>query len=66
MIQLIVTTITKTELRIKARLDHKKYKKAIKIANLERKTVNLYPHKFHGELNDTILYNEHVVLFIFR
>jgi transposase len=54
VIQLIVATTTKTGLKIEARLDRKKYKKGIKISDLEMEVVNITPHAFHGEWNYTI------------
>lgn len=54
IIQLIAATTTKTGLTVEARLDRKKYKKGIKITDLEMEKVNISPHLFHGEWNYTI------------
>ena len=57
VIQLISATTTKTGLTVKARLDRRKYKKGIKITDLEMENIKLFPHAFHGEWNYTIKYS---------
>lgn len=54
IINLIASTTTKTGLKIRARLDKKKYEKGIKISDDEMKKIKLIKNKFHGEWNYTI------------
>ncbi len=54
VVKLIASTKTKAGLKVKARLDRKKYKKGIKISNTEIKKINIKRNKFHGEWNYTI------------
>ena len=54
VVKLIASTKTKAGLKVKARLDRKKYKKGIKISNTEINKINIKRNKFHGEWNYTI------------
>lgn len=54
IINLITSTRTKTGLQVQARLNKKKYKKGIKVSNIEMKQLNLIKDKFHGDWNYTI------------
>ena len=54
VINLITSTKTKTGLKVKARLNKKKYKKGIKVSNIEMKQLNIHKEKFHGDWNYTI------------
>ena len=54
VVQLIGATMTKTGLRVKAKLDTRKYPLKIKVSNEEMASLNIEPHKFHGEWNYTI------------
>jgi hypothetical protein len=40
--------------------EKKKYKSGIKISDEEFKTLNIKPHKFHGEWNYTIKKNKKI------
>ena len=54
IINLIASTITKTGLTVKARLDKKTYTKGKKVTADEMKELKLVKNKFHGEWNYTI------------
>jgi DNA-binding phage protein len=54
VVQLIGATMTKTGLKVKATLDTRKYPLKIKVSNEEMASLNIEPHKFHGEWNYTI------------
>jgi len=54
VVNLISSTKTSTGLTVKARLDKKEYKKGIKVSKNEMKSLNITPHKFHGEWNYTV------------
>jgi transposase len=54
IVNLIGRTTTTTGLKIKCRLDRKKYPKGIKISDKELAKVNLKQDSFHGEWNYTI------------
>jgi hypothetical protein len=51
VVQLIGHTTTSTGLEVHARLDRRTYEKSLKISDAQLATVNLKPHKFHGEWN---------------
>lgn len=55
IVSLIGNTTTDTGLRIKAKLDLKRYPKGIKVTEKEFAAVNIDKDKFHGEWNYTIL-----------
>jgi hypothetical protein len=55
VINLIAATKTKTGLKVKVRLDKKKYKRGIKVTKEELKAIGIEKHPFHGEWNYTIL-----------
>lgn len=55
IINLITSTITKTGLSVKARLDKKNYSKGKKISDDEMRSLKLIRNKFHGEWNYTII-----------
>lgn len=54
VVNLIAATKTRTGLKVKARLDRKKYPSKVKVTDEELDSVNLKRHKFHGEWNYTI------------
>jgi transposase len=53
VVNLIGSTKTRSGLRVKARLDKKKYQTAIKISDAEMNNLNIKAHKFHGDWNYT-------------
>jgi len=54
IVSLIGSTTTTTGLRIKAALDKNSYEKAIKVLDEELASLQLKPHRFHGDWNYTI------------
>ena len=54
VVNLISATKTKSGLRVKAKLDKKIYPTKVKISDQEMKSLNLLPHKFHGDWNYTV------------
>lgn len=54
IVQLIGETSTRQGLRVKAKLDKRKYPTQVKVSNQELKQVRLKPHDFHGEWNYSI------------
>jgi Rhodopirellula transposase DDE domain len=54
VVNLIGTTKTKSGLRVKARLDTRKYPTGVEISDDIMNALNLKPHSFHGEWNYTI------------
>lgn len=54
IVSLIGSTTTRTGLRIKAGLDRNHYEKGIKVSDEELASLNLQPHRFHGDWNYTI------------
>jgi transposase len=58
IVNLIGATKTRSGLRVKARLDKKTYPRSVKVTDEELATINLKPHKFHGEWNYTIACNK--------
>lgn len=54
VVNLIGNTTTTTGLRIKAKLNRKKYQLGVKVSNAELSKVNLKPAKFHGDWNYTV------------
>ena len=54
IVQLIARTTTARGLTVVCRLDRRKYATGRRIADHEMKTVNIDPHRFHGEWNYTI------------
>ena len=57
VVNLIGNTTTTTGLRIKAKLNRKKYQLGVKVSNAELSKVNLKPAKFHGDWNYTVTPN---------
>jgi hypothetical protein len=55
IINLIGGTTTSSGLRIKAKLNRKKYETGLKVSNADLAKVNLKPAKFHGDWNYSIL-----------
>ena len=47
-------TTTKTGLKVRCRIDERKYPTGIKISKKEIKEINMKKDKFHGEWNYTI------------
>ena len=54
VVKLIGATVTKTGLKVKARLDKRKYPTKVKVTDEQLRAVNIKPHTFHGEWNYTI------------
>ena len=55
MVNLIGGTKTKTGLKVKAKIDKRKYPTGIKVSNADMQKLNLKKDKFHGEWNYRIL-----------
>ena len=54
VVKLIGATVTKTGLKVKARLDTRKYPTKVKVTDQQMRDLNITPHTFHGEWNYTI------------
>jgi len=54
IVSLIGATTTSTGLRIKAAVDRNHYQKGIKVSDEELASLNVQPHRFHGDWNYTI------------
>ena len=54
VVKLIGATMNKTGLKVKARLDKRKYPLKVKVSDEDMASLNIKPHKFHGEWNYTI------------
>ena len=54
VVKLIGATMTKTGLKVKAKLDKRKYPLKIKVTDDQMRSLNIEPHEFHGEWNYTI------------
>jgi len=54
IVKLIGATKTRAGLEVKCELDPYEYEKGRKVRDEEMKTINLRPHRFHGEWNYTI------------
>lgn len=54
VVNLIANTTTSTGLRIKATLDTRSYDKDLHVSDDELATVNVKPHRFHGDWNYVI------------
>jgi hypothetical protein len=54
VVSLIGSTTTSTGLRIKAALDRNHYEKGMKVSDEELASLNVQPHRFHGDWNYTI------------
>jgi hypothetical protein len=54
VVKLIGATVTKTGLKVKARLDKGKYPTKVKVTDDQMRELNIKPHDFHGEWNYTI------------
>jgi hypothetical protein len=54
IVNLIGSTTTTKGLKVKSVLDENEYEKGIIVEDDELKSVNIFPHKFHGEWNYTI------------
>ena len=54
VVKLIGATVTKSGLKVKARLDKGKYPTKVKITDEGIRTLNIRPLAFHGEWNYTI------------
>lgn len=57
MVNLIGATKTKTGLKVKAKIDKRKYPTGIKISDQELEKINIVKHNFHGDWNYTISKN---------
>ncbi|MBI5408161.1 MAG: hypothetical protein HZA14_02195 [Nitrospirae bacterium] len=54
IVNLIGNTTTTAGLRIKAKLNRKKYQIGVKVSKADLSKVNLKPAKFHGDWNYTV------------
>lgn len=54
VVSLIAATTTRTGLEVQCELDPWGYEKGRKVSDQEMETINLRPHRFHGEWNYTI------------
>jgi transposase len=54
VVKLIGATMTQTGLKVKAKLDKRKYPLKVKVTDDQMRSLNIEPHKFHGEWNYTI------------
>ncbi|NWG12948.1 MAG: hypothetical protein HXY20_05360 [Acidobacteria bacterium] len=54
VVKLIGATMTKTGLKVKAKLDKRKYPLKVRVSDEEMASLNIKPDKFHGEWNYTI------------
>jgi hypothetical protein len=54
IVSLIGSTTTRSGLRIKVGLDRNHYEKGIKVSDEELASLNVQPHRFHGDWNYTI------------
>jgi DNA-binding phage protein len=59
VVKLIGATMTKTGLKVKAKLDKRKYPLKVKVTDEQMRSLNVEPHKFHGEWNYTIRPRKH-------
>ncbi|MBP1735641.1 MAG: Rhodopirellula transposase family protein [Deltaproteobacteria bacterium] len=54
IVKLIGKTSTRNGLRVKAKLDRRKYPTKVKVSDKEMERIKLKPHSFHGEWNYSI------------
>ena len=54
VVKLIGATMTKSGLKVRAKLDKRKYPLKVKVSDEDMKSLNIEPHPFHGEWNYTI------------
>ena len=54
IVQLIVSTTTRTGLNIKCTIDPNAYLAGVKVSDADMASLNIKPHEFHGEWNYTI------------
>ena len=54
VVNLIGATKTASGMRVKARLDKRKYPTGVRVPDEEMKALKLKPHKFHGDWNYTL------------
>ena len=54
IVKLIGATMTQTGLKVKAKLDKRKYPLKVKVSDEAMRSLNIEPHDFHGEWNYTI------------
>ena len=54
IVNLIGSTTTTKGLKVRSVLDENEYEKGVIVGEDELKSVNIFPHKFHGEWNYTI------------
>jgi len=57
IVNLITSTTTNTGLKVRCRIDERKYPVGIKVTEKEMEKINLKENKFHGEWNYTIYPN---------
>jgi hypothetical protein len=55
IVQLIAATTTRTGLRVRARVDRKRYQTGIVVSDAEMHDLEFEPHEFHGDWNYTII-----------
>jgi len=51
LVELIGNTSTAAGLRVKAKLDSRKYRTGVEITKAQMSDLALHPHEFHGEWN---------------
>ena len=54
VVKLIGATMTKSGLKVRAKLDKRKYPLKVKVSDEDMKSLNIEPHLFQGEWNYTI------------
>jgi len=54
VVKLIGATMNRSGLRVRARLDKRKYPLKVKVSDEDMESLNIEPHEFHGEWNYTI------------
>jgi len=54
VVRLIGSTLTKTGLRVRAKLDHRKYPRGVKVPHSTMNELALYADGFHGDWNYAI------------
>ena len=54
VVKLIGATMTKSGLKVRAKLDKRRYPLKVKVSDEDMESLNIEPHSFHGEWNYTI------------
>lgn len=55
VVKLIGATMTKTDLKVKARLDKGTYPTKVTVTDDQMRSLHIKPHAFHGQWNYTIV-----------